>query len=83
MFVCFFFLQCLGLSEQDLKEREVDHVDIAYNEVPEKHYKMEEVMNFISSLWKPYAQKTGAFIELPEINFILEGVGELTEFPVE
>lgn len=40
----FLIRQCLGLSEQDLKEREVDHVDIAYNEVPEKHYKVEEVI---------------------------------------
>ncbi|KAJ8037841.1 Cytoplasmic phosphatidylinositol transfer protein 1 [Holothuria leucospilota] len=33
---------CLGLSEEDLKEREVDHVDIVFNEVPEKYYKVEE-----------------------------------------
>ena len=36
-------MQCLGLSEDDLAQREVDHVDIVLEEVAEKHYKPEEV----------------------------------------
>lgn len=32
-----------GLSESDLAKREVDHVDIAYDKVPEKSYKENEV----------------------------------------
>jgi len=37
------WLQCLNLSEEELTEREVDHVDIAFDELAEKHYKVEEV----------------------------------------
>jgi len=36
-------VQCLGLSEEELLEREVDYVDIAFDELAEKHYKVEEV----------------------------------------
>jgi len=36
-------VQCLNLSEEELAEREVDFVDIAFDELAEKHYKVEEV----------------------------------------
>ena len=36
-------VQCLGLSEEQMLEREVDCVDIAFDELAEKHYKLEEV----------------------------------------
>lgn len=36
-------LQCLGLSPIELIHREVDFVDIAYDEISAKHYKEEEV----------------------------------------
>jgi len=38
-----FWVQCLGLSEEELAEREVDVVDIAFDELAEKHYKVAEV----------------------------------------
>ena len=37
------FLQCLQLPEDQLQQRDVDFVDIAYDVVPPKHYKEEEV----------------------------------------
>lgn len=36
--------QCLGLSPIELIHREVDFVDIAYDELSAKHYKEEEVL---------------------------------------
>ncbi|XP_072029775.1 cytoplasmic phosphatidylinositol transfer protein 1-like [Amphiura filiformis] len=33
---------CLGLSEEELQEREVIHQDIVFDEYPEKHYKEAE-----------------------------------------
>lgn len=36
-------LQCLGLSPIELIHREVDFMDIAYDEISAKHYKEEEV----------------------------------------
>ena len=36
-------MQCLGLSEEELAEREVDVVDIAFDPLAEKHYTVEEV----------------------------------------
>lgn len=41
----FFFtlFQCFDLSEEMLEAREVVDVDIAFDEVPEKHYVPEEV----------------------------------------
>ena len=42
--VCFkIYFQCFDLSEELLEAREVIHVDIAYDELPEKHYVPEEV----------------------------------------
>jgi len=37
------WMQCLRLTEEELAEREVDVVDIAFDELAEKHYKEEEV----------------------------------------
>jgi Phosphatidylinositol transfer protein len=42
--VSFWSWQCLGLSEDELAQREVEHVDIVQEEVAEKHYKPEEVV---------------------------------------
>jgi len=36
-------MQCLNLSEEELAERELDFVDIAFDELAEKCYKVEEV----------------------------------------
>jgi hypothetical protein len=36
-------LQCLDLEPDTVNEREVEFVDIAYDEVSPKHYKEEEV----------------------------------------
>jgi len=41
-------VQCLRLSEEQLAEREVDVVDIAFDELAEKHYKEEEVHHWSS-----------------------------------
>uniref|UniRef100_A0A182T147 Phosphatidylinositol transfer protein N-terminal domain-containing protein n=1 Tax=Anopheles maculatus TaxID=74869 RepID=A0A182T147_9DIPT len=40
---------CLNLSEEALKTRIVDHVDIAFEEPTEKHYKKEEDPKFFKS----------------------------------
>ncbi|KAK7506756.1 hypothetical protein BaRGS_00002231 [Batillaria attramentaria] len=44
---------CLGLSEDELQQREVDFVDIAFDELPAKHYKEAEDLRVFKS------QKTG------------------------
>ena len=41
-----FPLQMLNLDEELQKEREVLHMDIAYDEIAEKYYKKEEVCMF-------------------------------------
>lgn len=41
--MCNYFCQCLELREEDLENREVDVVDIVYDEINPKHYKEEEV----------------------------------------
>ncbi|KAM8713090.1 hypothetical protein ACLKA7_013412 [Drosophila subpalustris] len=41
---------CLDLSEEDLKVRTVDHVDIAFDELSGKHYKREEDPKFFKSI---------------------------------
>ncbi|XP_043282555.1 cytoplasmic phosphatidylinositol transfer protein 1 [Venturia canescens] len=40
---------CLGLTPIELIHREVDHVDIAYDEISAKHYKEEEDPKFFQS----------------------------------
>lgn len=40
---------CLGLSEEQLKNRTVDFVDIAFEEVAPKHYKREEDPKYFKS----------------------------------
>jgi len=42
-------LQCLDLTEEELKVRTVDHLDIAFDEVSAKHYKKEEDPKFYKS----------------------------------
>ncbi|XP_071797461.1 cytoplasmic phosphatidylinositol transfer protein 1-like [Asterias amurensis] len=44
---------CLSLSEEELKERQVLHLDIAYDDIPEKYFKEEE------DLTKFRSKKTG------------------------
>ena len=39
----FLSLKCFELDEETLESREVVDVDIAYDELPEKHYLPEEV----------------------------------------
>ena len=39
------FRQALGLEGEELAQREVDVIDIAYDDVPEHQYKEEEVKN--------------------------------------
>lgn len=40
---------CLGLSEEQMKSRTVDFVDIAFEEVAAKHYKKEEDPKYFKS----------------------------------
>ena len=40
-----FFFQCFDLNEEMLESREVVNIDIAYDDLPEKHYVPEEVRN--------------------------------------
>ncbi|KAL1132517.1 hypothetical protein AAG570_010472 [Ranatra chinensis] len=40
---------CLNLSDEVLKERVVDHIDIVYDEISPKHYKEEEDLRFFKS----------------------------------
>lgn len=49
-------LQCVGLSSEDLEVREVEHIDIALEDIPEKNFKKEEVR----------------LIKLTDINLIIE-----------
>lgn len=55
MFFFFFFplnyVQALDLTEEQLKNRIVDFIDIAYDEVNPKHYKEEEVVKRKSSFF--------------------------------
>lgn len=44
------FLQCLNLTEEQLEAREVDFVDIAYDELNPKHYKEAEDPKFFKSI---------------------------------
>jgi len=37
----------LGLSEEELANRKVEFIDIAFDEVGQKHYKEEEVKHLI------------------------------------
>ncbi|BFG05539.1 cytoplasmic phosphatidylinositol transfer protein 1 [Drosophila madeirensis] len=41
---------CLDLSEEELKLRSVDHLDIAFDEFSPKHYKREEDPKFFKSI---------------------------------
>ena len=49
-------VQCLGLDEEELVEREVDFVDIAYDEIPENNYKKEEVCQ---TYWRDWTSRLG------------------------
>ncbi|XP_073984415.1 cytoplasmic phosphatidylinositol transfer protein 1 [Rhodnius prolixus] len=40
---------CLNLSEEVLKERTVDYIDIVYDEISPKHYKEEEDLKYFKS----------------------------------
>lgn len=44
-----YFLQCFELDEETLETREVVAIDIAYDELPEKHYVPEEVSHMHTS----------------------------------
>lgn len=39
-----FVFQCIGLSNEDLEVREIEHLDIVFDDIPEKNYKKEEVL---------------------------------------
>ncbi|XP_020817251.1 cytoplasmic phosphatidylinositol transfer protein 1 [Drosophila serrata] len=41
---------CLDLSEEELKTRTVDHLDIAFDDLSPKHYKQEEDPKFYKSI---------------------------------
>ena len=43
LIIQYFLLKSLDLKEDELKGREVQHLDIAYDELPEKYYKEKEV----------------------------------------
>lgn len=47
-----FCLKCFELDEETLESREVVDVDIAYDELPEKHYVPEEVRTVV--MWYFY-----------------------------
>lgn len=53
-----FASQCLMVPDDELQQREVDFVDIAFDELPAKYYKEEEVglINQAKSAWdfQPY-----------------------------
>ncbi|KAH8261771.1 hypothetical protein KR026_008465, partial [Drosophila bipectinata] len=40
---------CLDLTEEELKVRTVDHLDIAFDDLSPKHYKKEEDPKFYKS----------------------------------
>ena len=41
--LCLWYFQCVNLKPEELQQREVDFLDIAYDELPSKHYKESEV----------------------------------------
>lgn len=51
--ITLFLLQCLGLTPEELESREVDFLDIAYDEIKPHHYKEAEDPKFFKS------EKTG------------------------
>ncbi|MCP3920950.1 MAG: hypothetical protein GY714_00035 [Desulfobacterales bacterium] len=40
---CILFFQSLDLNEEELAKRQVEHLDIANDELPEKYYNKDEV----------------------------------------
>jgi Phosphatidylinositol transfer protein. len=44
---------CLGLTEEELLARQVEYLDIAYDEINPKHYKEEEVSWLHHNLQSP------------------------------
>lgn len=44
-----FFFQLCGMSDSDLRERTVEELDIAFDNIAEKHYKEAEVKGQILS----------------------------------
>ncbi|CAC5385270.1 Phosphatidylinositol transfer protein alpha isoform,Membrane-associated phosphatidylinositol transfer protein 2,Phosphatidylinositol transfer protein 1,Phosphatidylinositol transfer protein 2,Cytoplasmic phosphatidylinositol transfer protein 1,Protein retinal degeneration B,Phosphatidylinositol transfer protein 5,Phosphatidylinositol transfer protein beta isoform [Mytilus coruscus] len=40
---------CVGLSDEDIEVREVEHIDIAYDDIPEKNFKKEEDLKTFKS----------------------------------
>ncbi len=45
----YLFVQCLDLTPEELEVRQVDYVDIAYDELAPKHYKDNEDPKFFKS----------------------------------
>lgn len=63
----------MHLTDDQLKQRFVDNVDIAFDELPNnKHYKKEEDPKFFKS------QKTGIFYDM--FKFILKIINYLNQF---
>lgn len=61
-FLCFCsFLQCLDLTAEDMALREVDDIDIAVDQLQEKHYKPEEVGLMQSCFGRNYFETFSAF----------------------
>lgn len=45
----YYFMQCLGMTPEELETREVDFLDIAYDEIKPHHYKEGEDPKFFKS----------------------------------
>ncbi|KAK7112260.1 cytoplasmic phosphatidylinositol transfer protein 1-like [Littorina saxatilis] len=75
---------CLQLSEEELKQREVEHVDIAFDELPPKHYKEEEDLTRFKSVktqrgplqpgWRETSQPIMCSYKLARVKFEVFGL---------
>ncbi|XP_012255901.2 cytoplasmic phosphatidylinositol transfer protein 1 [Athalia rosae] len=75
---------CLGLTPVELVHREVDFIDIAYDEVPAKHYKEEEDPKYFKSKitgrgplvegWKDTTQPIMCSYKLVQASFDVWGM---------
>lgn len=80
-------MQCLDLSEEELKGRTVDHLDIAFDEFNPKHYKIEEDPKFFKSIkTSKFVTKkiwfyVNLFTSLPDRGPLMEGWRE-TDTPI-
>ncbi|CAK9826867.1 Cytoplasmic phosphatidylinositol transfer protein 1 [Anthophora retusa] len=84
---------CLGLSPIELSHREVDYIDIAYDELSAKHYKEEEDPKFFQSKrtgrgplvegWRDTTQPIMCSYKLVHASFEIWGMQTRVEYFIQ